>query len=100
MFSDTEIKQIFYMLDAKFFCGMTTGQSAAILRYEECDGLTLWFHLDKDDRVAVAQDSTFGSITRDRDEFCKILADIAVHAVDENPYLSDWLRVFKKGDGQ
>ena len=97
MFTDTEIKQIFYVLGAKFFCGMTTKQSAAILKYEECDGLTLWFYLDDgDDRVAVTQDNTVATVTRDRDEFCKILADIAVHVIeDEKPWLSDWLKVVR-----
>ena len=89
MFTNAEIKQIFYVLKAKYFYGMTTGQSAAILNLKDKRGeMSLWYNLDND---SVSIDYAGSRSIRDRDKFCKMLAEVVRQSVAAKPWLADLL---------
>ena len=102
MLTNNEIKQIFYLLEAKFYHTHIWEQSAAILNYKKDLGIMLWYHLHNDTVMISKGVETY----YDREKFCEILIKKALEAFAEKPYLTGWLgETFKtklniKGDEQ
>ena len=87
MFTDNEIKKLFYVLDAKFFHGL--GNSSIFLEYRD-NGYMLWFGLFTDtDPQWIAYTEPGIVHDSDRKNFCELLFHLFLDACEERPWLLD-----------
>ena len=87
MFTDNEIKRLFYVLDARFF--HSGGRSSIFLEYPD-HGYELWFSLVSEKPQWVYYTAPFHDNDNDRDNFCELLFHLYNDACETKPWLVDW----------